>query len=253
MAAESIQSVALDRLAHGFFSRRGGVSEGQFASLNCGERSSDRLVNVAENRKRVATALELEPDRLVTAVQTHSTDVEAVTSVPKGKRPKADGLVTNLPGVAVAVLTADCQPVLLADRDAGVVSAVHAGWPGTLGGIIENAIRQMERLGALRNRIAAAIGPAISQENYEVGPEFKERFIVADSGSEEFFRIDDLGKLRFDLPGYGARLLERSGVGSVDRLHHCTYADEERFFSYRRSCHRNEKAWGLLISAIANG
>ena len=173
MTAEFLKSELLDPNPHGFFSRLGGVSEGPFAGLNCGERSGDRLNNVARNRGRVAAALGIASERLVTATQTHSAHVEIIREVPRD-RPAADGLVTDLPEVAVGVLTADCQPVLLADRRAGIVGAVHAGWTGTLGGVMENGISAMERIGARRSRIAAAVGPAISQANYEVGAEFRE-------------------------------------------------------------------------------
>ena len=250
MNAEFLKSELLDPYPHGFFTRMGGVSEGPFAGLNCGERSGDRLNNVARNRSRVAAALGIASDRLVTATQTHSAHVEIIREIPHG-RPAADGLVTDLPDVAVGVLTADCQPVLLADRRAGVVGAVHAGWLGTLGGVIENGILAMERIGALRSRIAAAVGPAISRVNYEVGTEFRERFLAEDRGSAGFFMEDETGRLTFDLPGYGLERLRRSGVGTVRWLGHCTYAEPRRFFSYRRSCHLGQPAFGLLISAIS--
>ena len=251
MAPKFLRSKFLEPLPHGFFTRLGGVSEGAFATLNCGERSIDLTEHVAENRRRVAASLMLPADRLVTAVQTHSAHVEVIDSVPKAGRPAADGLVTNLPDIAVGVLTADCQPVLLVDHEAEIVAAVHAGWPGTLGGIIENAVDKMERLGARRSKISAAVGPAISQENYEVGEEFRERFISKDDRSSRFFRIDRQGSLRFDLPGYGMELLRRSEVGRVEWLGHCTYGDSRRFYSFRRSCHLKEKNFGLQISAIA--
>lgn len=250
MTAEFLKSELLDPSPHGFFTRLGGSSEGPFAGLNCGERSGDELNNVAENRSRVAAALGIAPNRLVTATQSHSAHVEIVRKVPRS-RPAADGLVTDLPDVAVGVLTADCQPVLLVDRKAGVVGAVHAGWSGTLGGVIENGISAMERIGARRSRIAAAVGPAISQANYEVGAEFRERFLAEDEGSACFFMEDETGRLTFDLPGYGLERLRRAGVGTVEWLRNCTYGDPRRFFSYRRSRHLGQSAFGLLISAIA--
>lgn len=251
MTADFLKSELLDPNPHGFFTRLGGVSEGPFAGLNCGERSGDKLDNVAENRSRVAAALGIASDRLVTATQTHSAHVEIIREVPRG-RPVADGLVTDLPDVAVGILTADCQPVLLADLKAGIVGAVHAGWSGTLGGVMENGISAMERIGAHRSRIAAAVGPAISRVNYEVGTEFRERFLAEDEGSSGFFRKDETGRLTFDLPGYGLERLRRSGVGTVEWLGTCTYADPGRFFSYRRSFHLGQPAFGLLISAIAS-
>ena len=252
MTAEFLRSELLDPVPHGFFTRLGGVSEGPFAALNCGERSGDSLGNVAENRLRAAAALGLASSRLVTATQTHSTRVEVIRSVPRGERPTADGLVTDLPDVAVGVLTADCQPVLLADRTAGIVGAVHAGWSGTLGGVIESGVSEMERIGACRSRIAAAVGPAIGQANYEVGTEFRERFLAKDEGSSAYFAEDETGRLTFDLPGYGLERLRRAGVSTVEWLGECTYGDPRRFFSYRRSCHLNQPAFGLLISVIAN-
>ena len=250
MTAEFLKSDLLDPVPHGFFTRLGGTSEGPFAGLNCGERSGDMPNNVAENRTRVAAALGIGSDRLVTATQSHSSHVEVIRTVPSG-RPAADGLVTDLPDVAVGVLTADCQPVLLADRRAGVVGAAHAGWSGTLGGVIESTIGEMERIGARRSRIAAAVGPSISRVNYEVGAEFRERFLAEDEGSSGFFVEDETGRLTFDLPGYGLERIRRAGVGTVEWLGICTYADPQRFFSYRRSCHLGQPDFGLLISAIA--
>ena len=250
MTEEFLKSELLGPSPHGFFTRLGGSSEGPFAGLNCGERSGDDMNNVAENRSRVAAALGIAPNRLVTATQSHSAHVEIIREVPRS-RPAADGLVTDLPDVAVGVLTADCQPVLLVDRKAGVVGAVHAGWSGTLGGVIENGISAMERIGARRSRMAAAVGPAISQANYEVGTEFRERFLAEDEGSAGFFMEDKTGQLTFDLPGYGLERLRRAGVGTVEWLRNCTYGDPRRFFSYRRSRHLGQPAFGLLISAIA--
>ena len=251
MTAEFLKSELLDPNPHGFFTRLGGVSEGPFAGLNCGVRSGDKMINVAENRSRVAAALGIDSDRLVTATQSHSAHVEIIREVPRD-RPAADGLVTALPDVAVGVLTADCQPVLLVDRKSAIVGAVHAGWSGTLGGVIESGIAAMERIGARRSRIAAAVGPAISQANYEVGTEFRERFLAEDEGSAGFFVEDETGRLKFDLPGYGLERLRRAGVGTVERLGNCTYGDPRRFFSYRRSRHLGQPAFGLLISAIAS-
>ena len=207
---------------------------------------------VAENRQRVAGAVGVDSGRLLTATQTHSTRVVQVSRSYEGKEICADGLVTDIPGMALGVLTADCQPVLLADAKAGIVGAVHAGWKGTLGGILENAVAAMEEMGAVRNRIAAAIGPAISVDGYEVGPEYKQRFLAADAGSEQYFSDSGNDRIHFDLPGYGLDLLKRTGIGSAEWTGQCTFSDEHGFFSHRRSRHQNESRFGLQISVILN-
>jgi YfiH family protein len=236
-------------LKHGFFTRQGGVSEGLYASLNCGLGSRDARDAVFENRRRVAAHLGVPPDFMVNGYQVHSAEV-AVAETPwrPGQAPHVDALVTRTPGLALAVSTADCAPVLFADPDAGVVGAAHAGWKGALTGVLDATLRAMERLGAERARVVAAIGPAISGASYEVGPEFRERFLSADPGNEAFFRNGE--RLRFDLPAYVAVRLMGLGIREVEDVALCTYRDEARFFSFRRATHRREPDYGRLFSAI---
>jgi YfiH family protein len=249
MTLEILTSRALDGVRHGFFTRKGGASSGVFAGLNCGAGSSDQSDMVRINRGRVAEAMDLAPDRLVSAHQVHSADVVTVTA-PMQDRPRADALVTNTAGIALTVLTADCQPVLFADAQAGVIGAAHAGWRGALDGVLEATVDAMERLGADRDRIAAVIGPSISQRAYEVGPEFFEDFLADDPANARFFANGDGDRMLFDLPGFGLARLRAAGVGSAEWTRHCTYSDAERFFSYRRSTHNQEADYGRLISAI---
>jgi YfiH family protein len=252
MLIRSPRLAAMKRVRHAFFTRAGGVSEGVYASLNGGQGSNDEPARVAENRRRMTAALQL-PDALVTAIQIHSaTAVVAEKPWTRAEAPRADAIVTRTPGLAVGVTVADCGPVLLADDAAGVVGAVHAGWKGALAGVIEAAVAAMERLGAERARIAAAIGPLIRQPSYEVGAEFVESFRAADPKNARFFtaaaRAD---RALFDLPGFLAARLQQAGIEAVDDLGLDTYADEARFFSYRRSVHRRESDYGRLIGAIA--
>ena len=249
MTLEIITDPALSGTTHGFFTRIGGASSGVFSGLNCGFGSSDQHDIVKINRERVAGALKLQPDRLVGVHQVHSADAICVNG-PLATKVKADGLATATPGVALAVLTADCQPVLFADRSAGVIGAAHAGWKGALNGILEATVRKMESLGAARAKIAAVIGPAISQRYYEVGPEFYDAFHTADPGYDRFFAAGKGDRLHFDLPAFGLHRLRQFGVGSVTWTRHCTYADQDRFFSYRRSVHKKEADYGRLIAAI---
>ena len=235
-------------ISHGFFGRTGGVSQGIFASLNCGPGSGDARADVVENRRRVATALA--PDAtLLTLYQIHSAEAVAVTAPWNiGEGPQADAMATNLPGLALGILTADCAPVLFADEEARIIGAAHAGWKGALGGVTDAAIAAMEALGARRERIAAAIGPCISQASYEVGPEFHERFAPADA---RFFAAGGRGgHFRFDLEAYVAMRLAAAHIASVERLSTCTYAREEDYFSFRRATHRGEKDYGRQVSAI---
>jgi YfiH family protein len=225
----------LSGVTHGFFGRSGGVSEGIFASLNCGPGSGDARAAVTENRLRVSQVL---GGRLLTLYQIHSAEAVVVTE-PWEQGPQADAMATGVPGLALGILTADCAPVLFADAEARVIGAAHAGWKGALGGVTESAIAAMERLGARRAHIAAAIGPCISQANYETGPEFRERF------DAKFFA----GR-NFDLEAYVAERLAAAGIASVERLDACTYAREDDFFSYRRATHRGEKDYGRQVSAI---
>ena len=237
-------------IAHGFFTRAGGVSEGLYAGLNVGLGSKDEPERVRENRARVAGWFGAGADDLATLYQIHSPDVITVNGPDGGERPKADGQVTATPGVVLGVLTADCGPVLFADAGARVIGCAHAGWKGAFDGVLENTIAAMEALGARRQNIVASLGPSISRANYEVGPEFHERFIARDEGWARFFAPSGKpGHYMFDLPGLTASRLEQAGV-RAENLDICTYADEASFFSYRRSTHRNEPDYGRQISAI---
>jgi YfiH family protein len=244
-------SLALPGIRHGFFTREGGVSAGFYASLNGGLGSRDDAANVAENRARMAAALQVEPHCLLTAYQIHSPDVlVAETAWQPNARPRADAIVTRMPGLAVGVTSADCGPILLADAEARVIGAAHAGWRGALAGIAEATIAAMERLGAERGRIRAALGPMIRQDHYEVGPDLMARF-AEDGASGRFFRpAPRAGHALFDLPGYIAERLRRAGVRQIEDLGLCTYADAGQFFSYRRSTHRAEADYGRHVNAI---
>jgi len=234
---------------HGFFTRKGGASSGIFAGLNCGAGSSDQSEIVAINRARVAEAMGVELPGLINMNQVHSADVVPVTG-PLAERPRADALVTATPGLALAVLTADCQPVLFADRKARIIGAAHAGWRGAFDGVLEATLDAMEGLGARRADIAAVIGPTISQAAYEVGPEFFETFTGEDRDNARFFANGTGDRMLFDLPAYGLHRLRAAGVGQAEWTGHCTYRDPERFFSYRRSTHAGEADYGRLISVI---
>lgn len=250
MTLEIITADVLDGVRHGFFTRKGGASSGVFAGLNCGLGSSDQSEAVLINRTRVADAMEIGIDALLTLHQTHSRDVLRVNGVVPAGQEKADGMVTATPGIALGVLTADCQPVLFHDPEAHVIGAAHAGWRGARDGILEATLDAMEALGAERYRIRAVIGPTISQASYEVGPEFFEDFFGADEANARFFTHGVDGRYLFDLPGYGLHRLREAGIGHVEWTRHCTYRDEERFYSYRRSVHRREADYGRLIATI---
>ncbi|MBO6757430.1 MAG: peptidoglycan editing factor PgeF [Roseibium sp.] len=249
-----IQSTALagPSVMHGFFTRCGGASEGIYASLNVGMGSGDDQDRVRENRRRIAGRLGVSLDNLVSPYQIHSPDVLTIRGPWTGDEDrKADALVTDRPGVAIAVSTADCGPVLLADHDAGVIGAAHAGWKGAIGGVLENTVAAMEALGADRSQIVAVLGPTISQSSYEVGPEFHDRFSADSSANTVFFRPSSRsGHHLFDLPGFILDRLRRSGVSHVEDVGLCTYRDEDRFYSYRRTTHRAEPDYGRLLSAI---
>lgn len=240
-------------LRHGFFTRAGGVSEGRYASLNCGPGSDDAADAVRENRARTALALGVEPDALCTAWQIHSADALVVESpFSLDERPRLDALVTARPGIAVGVLTADCAPVLFADQASGVIGAAHAGWRGALAGIIEATVGAMEELGASRNGIAAVIGPAIGPGSYEVGPGFPDAFAAREPADERFFRPAARARhWMFDLPGYVTARLEAAGLGTVAAIGRDTYIEPDTFFSYRRTCHEGGGDYGRLLSAIA--
>jgi purine-nucleoside/S-methyl-5'-thioadenosine phosphorylase / adenosine deaminase len=240
-------------IRHAFFTRSGGVSEGVYASLNGGVGSSDAPEKVAENRARMAAALGVNADRLLTPYQIHSPDV-VVADEPwtHEKRPRADAVVTRMPRLAIGVSTADCGPLLLADSKAGVIGAAHAGWRGAFTGVIEATVAAMENLGANRGKIAAALGPTIRQRNYEVGPEFVERFLAADRSNADYFKpADRAGHAMFDLTGYIAARIQRAGIDQFEDLGLCTYAEPDRFFSYRRTTRSGEPDYGRHINAIA--
>lgn len=249
MTLEILTADSLSPLRHGFFTRRGGASSGVFSGLNCGPGSSDQSEIVQINRSRVAEAMGVAADHLITLHQVHSADVVTVTG-PIETRPRADAMVTNVPGLALAVLTADCQPVLFADVGNGVIGAAHAGWRGALDGVLEATVAGMEGLGADRRRIKAVIGPTISQAAYEVGPEFIEEFLAEDPDNARFFANGAGGRYQFDLPGFGLHRLRQSGIGQAEWTRHCTYGDPERFYSYRRTTHAGEADYGRLISTI---
>ena len=251
-AIEAAVLGALGGIRHGFFTRAGGVSEGIYRSLNGGIGSRDVLANVAENRARMATALDVAPECLLTAYQTHSAEVVVAHSPwPPDARPRADAIVTSVPGIAIGVTTADCGPVLLADAEAGVIGAAHAGWRGAVDGVLDATIDAMERCGASRSRIAAALGPMIRQPNYEVGPEFVARFRAADNNNEAFFKPSPRAdRAQFDLAGYVATRLRRLGIGQIEDTGRCTYGEPETFFSYRASTHRGEPDYGRHVNAI---
>lgn len=238
-------------IRHGFFTRIGGVSRGIYRGLNVGVGSKDDPDHVRENRARVARWFGADADRLTTPHQVHSADALVVDAPFGNPRPRADAVVTATPGLVIGVLTADCGPVLFADPDAGVVGAAHAGWGGALRGILESTIEAMLTLGARRENIRACLGPSISGKNYEVGPEFVERFVAADPANERWFSPSEReGHSMFDLPAYTLARLEAAGV-SAEATGLCTYADEDRFFSYRRTTHRGEPDYGRQIAAIA--
>lgn len=244
------RSSALDGIAHGFLGRRGGVSQGIHAGLNVGLGSEDSAEVVAENRRRAAEAV-LPGAQLVTLYQVHSAEAVAVLApFEAALRPHADALVTDRPGLALGILTADCAPVLLADREAGVVGAAHAGWKGAIGGVTDSVLTTMEMLGARRDRIAAAVGPCIARASYEVDRGFVERFARDDPDNERFFTDTREGHAQFDLEAYVVHRLASAGVRRIEALGLDTYADPERFFSYRRATHRGEPDYGRQIAII---
>ncbi|MCF2906415.1 peptidoglycan editing factor PgeF [Octadecabacter sp. CECT 8868] len=252
MTLEIITTDSLSPIRHGFFTRRGGASSGVFEGLNCGTGSSDQIEAVTINRARVADAMGVGEHDLMGVYQVHSPDVITVTG-PSKDRPKADAMVTATPGVALSVLSADCQPVLFADTEAGVIGAAHAGWKGALDGVLEATLDAMENLGASRANTCAVIGPCISQRAYEVGPEFFEDFIAQDMAFARFFANGEDGRYQFDLPALGLHRLREAGVGTAEWTRHCTYSDAERFYSYRRATHNKDADYGRLIAAITLG
>ena len=242
--------VAGDGIRHGYFTRSGGVSEGIYGSLNIGTGSADDQALVRENRRRVAEWMGVKADHLLTAHQIHSPDVIVAREPFAGDRPKADGIVTDRPGIAVGASSADCGPVLFADAEARVVGAAHAGWKGAFTGVLENTIATMESLGARRENIVAVLGPSISAKNYEVGPEFVDRFVGADPANRRYFDASaQPGHAMFDLNRYTVDRLSAAGV-TAEALYRCTYAEEDLFYSYRRATHRSEPDYGRHVSAI---
>lgn len=252
---EPVRSPLLEKarargIRHGYFTRAGGVSTGIYEGLNIGTGSNDDQAMVAENRRRVADWMGVPANHLLTAWQIHSPDVVIATGPFAGERPKADAVVTDRPGVAVGASTADCGPVLFADPEARVVGAAHAGWKGALSGVLENTIVAMEGLGARRERILAVLGPSIGPANYEVGPEFVARFVDADAGNAAYFAPSARdGHAMFDLNRYTVDRLRKAGV-TAEGLGRCTYAEEDLFYSYRRTTHRGEPDYGRQVSAI---
>ena len=249
--AASLQS--LPGIRHAFFTRRGGVSAGIYESLNGGVGSGDTAVNVAENRALMADALGVRHGNFLSPFQIHSPDVVTVEQPwAPDARPRADALVTRTPGLAIGVSTADCGPILFADAGARVVGAAHAGWRGALTGVIEATIAAMEKIGAARGNIVVATGPMIRQPNYEVGPEFVDRFKADSAANQRFFTPSaNSGHAMFDLAGYIMARLAAAGVRKVEDIGRCTYADADTFYSYRRSVHRNEPDYGRHINGIA--
>ena len=243
---------AIPGIAHGFFGREGGVSDGLYAALNCGLGSEDDRARVMENRRRVAAALGMPDAPVVTLYQTHSATARIVSGPQNpSDLPKADAVVTATPGVIVGALAADCCPVLFADPVAKVVAAAHAGWRGAVGGILDATVATMQEAGARRERIIAAIGPCIGPRAYEVGPEFEAEVVTLNAANARFFSRHTQGaRPHFDLPGYVLARLGGLGLGHVESATRCTYENESEFFSYRRSCHRKEPDYGRQISAI---
>lgn len=253
LMVEVIRSALLGDVPHGFFGRRGGVSQGVCAGLNVGHGSGDDPALIAENR-RLAVQAVAPGARLVTVYQVHSPDAVVVTDPwHDGARPKADALVTDRRGTALGILTADCTPVLLADREAGVVGAAHAGWKGAFGGVLEATVAKMEALGAERSRILAAVGPTIGRKSYEVEEAFFQRFVEAEEDNDLFFTDGRAGHYQFDLEGYVLARLARAGLKRIEALGLDTYSDADRFYSYRRATHRGEPNYGRQISIISLG
>lgn len=249
-SAPFLTSELLAGLPHGFFGRRGGVSDGIFASLNVGLGSADDMANVAENRRRVVEAV-MPGASLCNLYQIHSARVVAVTeALPIEGRPEADAMVTDRPGLLLGILTADCVPVLYADREAGVVGAAHSGWKGAIGGVNQATIAAMEGLGARRERIVAAIGPCIAQDSYQVGFELRDRFVGEDPTNEKYFRPDGVERVRLCLESYVVDQLHAAKIGKVDAFGIDTYANEDTYFSYRRTTHRGEPDYGRQVSVI---
>ncbi|HEX8620497.1 MAG TPA: peptidoglycan editing factor PgeF [Allosphingosinicella sp.] len=250
-AVEVLKAAALDGVRHGFLGRSGGVSRGLCSGLNVGLGSGDDRDSIRENRRRAVEAV-APGAALATLHQVHSADaLHVAVPFPDDSRPKADAMVADRPGLVLGILTADCAPILLADGEAGVVAAAHAGWKGALGGVVEATVGEMERRGAERDRIAAAVGPCIARRSYEVDEAFLRRFAEADPENERFFSPGREGHRQFDLEGFVLSRLAEAGLTRIEALGEDTYSQPERFFSYRRSTHRGEPDYGRQISLIA--
>jgi YfiH family protein len=250
-----LQAQSLTKLSgirHGFFTRVGGVSEGIYQSLNGGVGSEDSPDKVAENRARMAKNLGVAADHFLTCYQIHSPEVVVAEGPwPSSERPRADAIVTRTPNLAIGISTADCGPVLMADPEARVIGAAHAGWRGALTGVIEQTVAAMEKLGAKRGQIVAAAGPMIRQSNYEVGQDLLDRFVAIEPNTIRFFKpAKRPGHSMFDLAGYVVSRLRRAEVGEIEDLGLCTYADPAQFYSYRRATHQAEPDYGRHINAI---
>lgn len=241
------QLSTLQGVKHGFFGRKGGVSTGLYESLNIGQGSDDDVQAIRDNRDRIRDALGAE--KLLSCFQVHSAKAITVTE-PWRTRPQADGMVTKVPGLALCVLSADCVPILFADAEAGIIGAAHAGWKGAIGGICEATLQAMDEIGALRDRVVAAIGPAIQQASYEVGPEFRDTFVGEQEWTDRLFKAGRDDRSHFDLVGFVHAVLQREGVGTIDNLGHDTCAMEEDYFSNRRRNHRGEPDYGRNGSVI---
>jgi len=251
VSVEVTRASLLGDIPHGFLGRRGGISEGVCSGLNVGLGSSDDPEAIAENRRRAVEAV-ASGAKLVTLHQVHSPTAIAVTQpYPDDARPRADALVTDRPGLALGILTADCTPVLFADAKAGVVGAAHAGWKGAIGGVVEATVAEMEKLGASRGNIVAAVGPTIARKSYEVDEAFFRRFAEECPGNERFFSDGKPGRFQFDLEGYVISRLADAGLARIEALGLDTYSNPDRFFSYRRATHRGEPDYGRQISLIA--
>ncbi len=245
------RSALIEPLPHGFFGRRGGVSTGAYAGLNVGLGSDDDPAAIAENRRRAVEAA-APGARLITVHQVHSAEaVYAAEPWPDNERPPADAMVTDRPGLALGILTADCTPLLFADQEAGVIGAAHAGWKGALGGIVETTLSAMEKIGARRDRTVAAIGPVIARRSYEVDSGFHRRFYEAEPANDRFFTPGRPGHFQFDLEAYVLSCLAGAGVRRAEALGLDTYSQPDLFFSYRRASHRGEPGYGRQISLIA--
>ena len=247
-----IEQFSGDGIRHAFFTRQGGMSSGIYQSLNCGTGSKDNKEVVLNNRAKAMAALSLASDALITCRQTHSSEAVTITNNNRNQSIYVgDGLITNIPKVALGILTADCSPVLFSDAKNSIIGAAHAGWKGAIGGILESTISGMRQQGAQINEISCAIGPTIGPLSYEVGPEFPEAFLETDSSNAKYFRPSkQKNHFMFDLPGFIASRLSKIGIEEIFQLGRDTYQDEKNFYSYRRSCHKGEEDYGRLLSTI---